>query len=99
MRTDTALDNLKAAQARALAPGLLELEAEWHIISVAVSYAEDHPEWFVNWPRCEFETTALTDAAIKASEAGDNVAAMALSAAAELAHPENDRHGLFGGAS
>ena len=99
MRTDTALENLRAAQARALAPGLLELEAEWHIISVAVSYAEDHPDWFASWPHCMFETEALTDAAQRAAEAGDKVAALALSAAAELAHPESDRHGLFGGAS
>lgn len=99
MRTDTAVDNLKAAQARALAPGLLELEAEWHIISVAVSYAEDHPEWFADWAQCEFETEALGIASSEAADAGDIVASFALAAAAELAHPESDRHGLFGGAS
>ena len=98
MRTDTAVDNLKAAQARALAPGLLELEA-WHIISVAVSYAEDHPDWFADWSHCMFETEALTDAAAKAKASGDRVAALALAAAAELAHPESDEHCLFGGAS
>ena len=99
MRTDTAVDNLKAAQARALAPGLLELEAEWHIISAAVSYAEDHREWFADWAHWPLETEALTDAAAKAKASGDRVAALALSAAAELAHPESDEHCLFGGAS
>ena len=94
MRTDTALDNLRAARKRAMTD-----VTKWHIISAAVSYAEDHPEWFADWSQCEFETEALGIASSEAADAGDIVASFALAAAAELAHPENDRAGLFGGAS
>ena len=95
MRTDTALENLRAARKRAIDGDM----PHWHILAAAFCYAYRHPDWFASWPHCMFETEALADAAQRAAEAGDEVAALALSAAAELAHPETDRVGLFGGAS
>ena len=95
MRTDTPMESLAAALERAIDCN----SAHWHILAAAFCYAYRHPDWFASWPHCMFETEALTDAAAKAKASGDRVAALALAAAAELAHPESDEHCLFGGAS
>ena len=89
------MEALAAARKRAIDGNI----AHWNILAAAFSYAYRQPDWFASWPHCMFETEALTDAAQRAAEAGDKVAALALAAAAELAHPETDRVGLFGGAS
>ena len=89
------MEALAAARTRAIDGN----SDHWHILAAAFCYAYRQPDWFASWPHCMFETEALADAAQRAAEAGDKVAAFALSAAAELAHPESDRHGLFGGAT
>ena len=70
---------------------------ECHLLAAAQRYAADHPGWFASWPHCMFATEGFTDAAQHALGAGDKVASLTLHAVAELAHPENDTAGLFGG--
>lgn len=68
--------------------------AQASLLFAAWCYADERPEWFDLWGHWEFQANALTDAAEKASESGDEVASHVLYAAAALMHPE-----LFGGAS
>ena len=92
MRTDTPVSAAHDAFERAAAG-----TPHWCLLSTAVAYAADHPEWFTSWPHCMFATEGFTDAAQRALDAGDKVASLALHAVAELAHPETDTAGLFGG--
>ena len=92
MRTDTPQLAILKALVRTK-PG----SAHWLLLAAAEDYAADHPEWFASWPHCMFATEGFADAAQRALDAGDKVASLALHAVAELAHPETDTAGLFGG--
>ena len=92
MRTDTPLLALADALTRAT-PG----SAHWYLLAAAEDYAADHPEWFEWWAHYQFATEGFASAAEHALGAGDKVASLTLHAVAELAHPENDTAGLFGG--
>ena len=92
MRTDTPLLALAEALMRASRGS-----AQGYLIATAAVYANENPGWFTSWPHCMLATEGFTDAAQRALDAGDKVASLALHAVAELAHPENDTAGLFGG--
>ena len=89
----TALRVLREAHERALGRGLT---AETGILGVAVTYAEDHPEWFAEWYEYKDANISLAAAAQGAASAEKFAAFDLLNAAAEVAkaHPE-----LFDGAS
>ena len=92
----TALQALRAAHERALGHGLT---AETGILGVAVTYAEENPEWFTDWRRYYWPSSALIAAANEAQRAGDGAAEYLLTAASFVASSASDHPHLFGGAA